>query len=41
MRVYGATLTLTLSLFEGEGVVRSPLPREGERDKVRGARRGH
>jgi hypothetical protein len=30
----GGTLTLTLSLFKGEG--RSPLPAGGERIKVRG-----
>jgi len=32
----GATLTPTLSLAEGEGVVSIPSPPEGERDRVRG-----
>ncbi len=31
-----ATLTPTLSLAEGEGVVSIPSPPEGERDRVRG-----
>ena len=33
----GATLTPTLSLAEGEGVVSIPSPPEGERDRVRGS----
>ncbi len=32
-----ATLTPTLSLAEGEGVVSIPSPPEGERGRVRGA----
>ena len=36
MREHIATLTPSLSLAEGEGVVSIPSPPEGERDRVRG-----
>ena len=37
MREHIPTLTPTLSLAEGEGVVAVPSPPEGERARVRGA----
>jgi hypothetical protein len=37
IRERGATLTPTLSLSEGEGVISMPSPPEGERDRVRGS----
>ena len=39
MREHIPTLTPTLSLSEGEGVISIPSPPEGERDRVRGERR--